>query len=285
MELAEYSHLLADKFDHVLRLTLNRPETLNAISQGPGSMQDELNRAFASADADDDVRCVLLTGSGRAFCSGADTSERARDTETATTAWETYRAQDRSNREVEQIRSMYKPVIAAINGICYGGGLILAAHCDILVASEDAKFSLIEGRMGMSGAESLPLLIGPQWAKFLIWTGEAISARRAKEIGLVLEVVPSDRLGEQTLDLASRIAAMPKFGVMLNKRNIDGVMNMMGWDNSKRFSVSHTSITESMVPLAESSDGKNLSRVLAEGDFAAFKKARDGGFKAPWLTE
>jgi enoyl-CoA hydratase/carnithine racemase len=280
-----YEHILYERFDGVLRITLNRPESLNAISQGPGSMQEELNRAFASADADNDVRCVLLTGSGRAFCSGADTSQIAEAAGEPSTAWDTYRSQERGNRENEQIRTLSKPVVAAVNGICYGGGLILACHCDLRVAADNARFSMIEGRMGMSGAETLPFLVGDQWAKFLIWTGEPISARRAKEIGLVLEVVPADDLIEKTMDLATRIASVPKFGVMLNKRNINGAMDLMGWGNNKLFSVSHTTITETLVPLAATPDGRNLEALLADEGFAAFKKARDAAFATPWLTE
>jgi enoyl-CoA hydratase/carnithine racemase len=283
--MSDFEHILYEKIDYVLRITLNRPESLNAISQGPGSMQEELNHALASADSDEDVRCILITGSGRAFSSGADTSQLTGDDEGPPTAWDKFRAQETSNRDLELLRDQHKPVIAAINGICYGGGFILAAHCDLRVAAEDARFSLIEGRMGMSGAESLPFLIGPQWAKFMMWTGEAISAQRAKEIGFVMEVVAPDRLADTTLDLAARIAAMPRYGVMLNKRNIDGAMNMMGWTNNKNFSVSHTTVTESMVPLASTPDGRLLEQILATEGFKAFKEARDAGFSKPWLED
>jgi len=285
--MGDYKHLLYEVFGgSVACLTLNRPDALNALSQGPGSLQDELNAAMARADADDVIRSIVITGAGRAFCAGADTTEMTGESQTVVpTPWRQYRSQHAFAEDLERIRNVSKPVLAAINGICYGGGVLLAAHCDIRIASDDAKFSMIEGRMGMSGAEILPFLVGPQWAKFLIWTGESISAQRAKDIGLVLDVVPADRLVERVIDLAMRIAAAPQFGVMMNKRNINGTEDLMGWSANRLFSNSHTTLTELMVPIAAGPDGRPLQQILADEGFRAFKAARDAAHPTPWLHE
>ena len=139
--------------------------------------------------------------------------------------------------------------------------------------------------MGASGVDVFPYIIGPQWSKFLMLSGEIISARKALEIGLVINVVPHEELWERTLDLASRISAMPRFGVMLNKRNVDGTLDMMGWASNKRFSRSHKAIVEAMGEHAEASDGRLLRQIRAEDGFQAFKEARDKAFREPWFRD
>lgn len=288
-----YSNILSDSFGAVRRLSINRPERLNALSHGPGSVHDELNKAMVEADGDDDVRCIVITGVGRAFSSGGDTRADRTEMPSLTrweggarhTAWDSYVFHEDEDSDMELVRNLHKPVIAMINGMCYGAGLIYAAHCDLRVASDQARFSLIEGRMGASGVDVFPFIIGIQWSKFLMLTGEIISAKKAKEIGLVLEVISQEELWPRTLDLATRIAAMPRFGVMLNKRNVDGTADMMGWAANSRFSRSHKAILEAMDEHAETADGRKLRSIMAEEGFDAFKSARDAPFSTPWIRE
>ncbi len=290
---AEYSNLLCETFGPVLRISLNRPERLNALSHGQDSVHENLTEALRVADAADEVRCIVITGTGRAFSSGGDVTQHTEEISSLTvwkggarhTAWDNVIFHEEEDGDWELIHNLHKPVIAMVNGMCYGAGLILAAHCDLRVASDEARFGLIETRMGASGVDVFPYIIGHQWAKFLALSGEIVSAKRAQQIGLVLDVIPSDELWSRTLDLAQRISAMPRYGVMLNKRNIDGSLDMMGWANNKRFSQSHKAVIEAMAGYAEAADGQPLRQIMAEKGFAAFKKARDRPFVEPWLPD
>jgi enoyl-CoA hydratase/carnithine racemase len=289
----DYTNLVCETFGPVLRMTINRPERLNALSHGPQSVHADLNEALQEADIDDNVRCIVVTGQGRAFSSGGDMGGENPTLESLTqwqggrrqNAWDNYIFHEEEDGDMELVHNLHKPVIAMINGLCYGAGLIFAAHCDLLIASDQAKFSLIESRMGASGVDVFPYLVGPQWAKFLMISGEIISAQRAQQIGLVLEVIPHQELWERTLDLASRISAMPRFGVMLNKRNIDGTLDMMGWSSNKRFSRSHKALIEAMADRAQATDGRLLRAIISEEGFQAFKEARDQPFREPWLRD
>jgi enoyl-CoA hydratase/carnithine racemase len=258
-------------------VTLSRPEVLNALND---QMREELGTALRIADEDEDVRVVVVTGTGRAFSSGAELGgSRRRET---VNDW--FLSHERNDRWAASIHELHKPTIAAVNGICYGAGLILAAHCDLLVAADDSRFSLIEARMGSAGAAVLPYLIGPQWTKFLILTGEVIEAAKAKEIGLVLEVAPAAALLERVLDLARRIGAMPPIGTMLNKRGVDGTLDLMGWSNNVAFHRSHAAVTDAMMEHAVADDGRKLRAILREEGWDDFKQARDRPFESPWLS-
>jgi len=271
-----YDDILSEAADAVVTITLNRPAQLNAMT---AHTRVEVTAALRAAEADPEVRVVVLTGAGRAFSSGADIGPRG----STPTPADMYAAYENLDREMDVLRSLRKPVIAAINGICYGYGLMLAAQCDLVVASDRATFSMIEARMGSSGATVLPYLIGPQWAKLLMLAGEVISARTAERIGLVLKVVSHDRLADRTAALARRIAAMPPAGVLLNKRAIDATMDVMGWATNMLFHRSHAILTDSMVPRARTPDGRLLQEIFEQEGFPAFKKARDEAFRESWV--
>lgn len=271
-------HVLYEVRDGVARVTLNEPGRLNAIDHGPGSMEDEIVAALARAESDDAVGVVVLTGAGRAFSSGGDMGLEA-----MATAADHLRFLDGTDRANERIRSCGKPTIGAINGICYGAALILALHLDILVAVEDARFGMIETRFGAVGVEMLPFAVGLQWAKFLAISGEIISARKAKEIGLVLEVFPRETFEGKVDDLARRIVAMPRHAVMLNRRLINAAASMMGWGMQKQVATPLNAVTSSMTEFALAADGRNLQQVLREEGWSAFKRARDAAFAQPWL--
>ncbi|MGU3499339.1 enoyl-CoA hydratase [Mycobacterium sp. C31M] len=197
------SELLAADHGAVRLLTLNRPASRNALSH-------ELIRAFytalKSADADDSVRAVVITGTDPAFCAGVDLKEAARD-------GLKYFEEFRSQSCITAVREMRTPIIGAVNGATFTGGLEIALGCDFLIASERAVFADTHARVGIlpggGMTARLPQVVGLAMARRMSMTGEVISAERAERIGLVTEVVAHDRLLQRALELAGQIAEVP----------------------------------------------------------------------------
>lgn len=184
----------------VVNLTLNRPEKLNALSK---ELLAELVDLLRQAAADDSVGCVILTGNGRAFSAGADISDMLER------GVASYADPDRLARWRE-IENFSKPIIAAVNGFALGGGLELALVCDIILASEMAKFAAPEIKIGSfpgdGGTQRLPRLVGRSFAMQMVLTGDMVDAGLAERKGLVSEVLPPDRLQERAVELAANIA-------------------------------------------------------------------------------
>ena len=273
--------LLYSVSDAVARITLNRPQSLNALSHGPAGLHAQLVAALKRADQDEDVRCVILTGHGRAFSSGGDL--RADAPRVGSLDW--FAFMEEEDEDFDWLRRCHKPVIAAVNGLCYGAGMILAAHADIRIATRSARFGFIESRMGGTGIEVFPFLIGIQWSKFLMFSGELISADKAQEIGFVLEVIDDGDFTTKVDDLARRIAAMPWQGVQLNKRIIDSAADMMGLHNQKVAARGVNAVLGDTSGQARSASGRLLTEVLATDGFKEFLKARDAAFTEPWLED
>jgi enoyl-CoA hydratase/carnithine racemase len=186
-----YTTIIVDRSDAVATITLNRPNALNAIN---GQMLDELERAFAELDDDADVRVIVVTGAGRAFSAGRDAKEIGA-------------ASHRSAAELwEQIEELRKPVIAAVNGLCYTGALSMLLCFDLVVAGDAATFADTHAKFGMlhggGTTQRLRNAIGAVRAKELLFTCEPIDAHEAHRLGLVNRVVAEDQL----LDTASRLA-------------------------------------------------------------------------------
>jgi enoyl-CoA hydratase/carnithine racemase len=274
----QVTHVLYSVQDRIATITMNEPEQLNPISHGPGSMQDDIVTCMLAADRDPVVRCIVVTGAGRAFSSGGSFS--AGPPPDSSVSWYEFLARNYACNAA--IRDQRKPVIGAINGLCYGTALIMSMHFDFLVADESAKFGLIETRFGSTGVDILPYLVGPMWAKFLALTGELITAQKAKDIGLVLDVFPTETFHDKVYDLARRIAAMPADGVVGNRKLVNMAMTMMGAHATEEYAVSMNAVTESVSHLATSSDGVNLAQALGQS-WEAFKEARDKAFLVPWL--
>jgi enoyl-CoA hydratase/carnithine racemase len=264
--------------DGVGTITLNRPAQLNAISHGQHSMQRAIVDLLTEADTDDAVGCVVITGAGRAFSSGGDVTS-GRKLETGLDWYWFLNEEDVDN---ERIRELRKPVIGAINGICYGAALMMAAHFDLLIASSEARFGLIETRFGGTGAEALNYLIGPQWAKFMALSGELITAAKAKEIGLVLEVVPPASLLPKAQDLARRIAAMPRDTMIMNRRLINSGMNVSGWKAQKEAGIAFNAATNSCSGEHRAWNGERFSDLMKQ-DWKRYKEVRDAPFKTSWF--
>lgn len=209
--------LRRDQADGVLTLTMDRPETLNALDR---ALKEELLAAFRSAGRDPSVRAVVLTGGGRAFCSGQDLGEA--DVQGAAIGHE---VRERYIPLVRAMRRLEKPLIAAVNGVAAGAGLALATACDLRVAADSASFICAFGRIGLvpdSGLTwLLPRLVGPGWAARMILTTDPIDAATAQRIGLVEQLVPAGRLAAEVHELAARLAAGAPLAQGLAKRALD----------------------------------------------------------------
>lgn len=203
--------------NHVAWITLNRPDARNAVND---AMREELITVLTDARANLDVRCVVLTGAGKGFCSGADLSRRGSGPSWPGAAREMLRT--RSQRLIRAVWELEKPMIAAVNGVAAGLGAHLAYACDLVVAAAEARFIEIFVRRGIAidagGAYLLPRLIGLAKAKELVFFGDDLPAEEAQRIGLVNRVVPGDQLLAATREWAERLAKGPTFALGMSKR-------------------------------------------------------------------
>jgi len=212
---SRYDTILTEKNEGVLWLTLNRPGRMNAFNL---EMVDEVSAAVEEADADDEVRCVVLKGEGdRAFSAGADLTifsdlspEGAIETS------------ERGQRLMDRIEASPKPFVAAIHGFCLGGGLEIALACDFRVAAESAQLGSPEVNLGIipgwGGTQRLSRLLGLGRAKGMVFLGDRMSADEALGIGLVHKVVPLESLYDEAEALAERLAAGPPVALKVAKR-------------------------------------------------------------------
>jgi enoyl-CoA hydratase/carnithine racemase len=284
---AEHPKVLYEVKDRIATITLNDPEHLNFIGHGPGSMEEGLIHSLWRADLDDEVRCVVVTGAGRAFSSGGGSGSMYINVPPSSewsTAVDLYRFLSQWNENLAEIRNMRKPMIGAINGLCYGSGFNIAAQLDMLIAVDTATLGLIETRFGATGIDVFTYLVGPQWAKFIALSGELLTAKKAKEIGLILDVFPAETFHDKVYDLARRVAAMPPDAVILNRRLVNAAANAMGWNAAVEVGRALDAITNSVAGRATSIDGRNFHELRRQGDWAGFKDARDAAFKEPWLA-
>ena len=214
-------HIQAEQRDGVLKLTLDRPDVLNSFN---ARMAEELVTALRVAASDDATRAVLITGIGRGFCAGQDLAEVMPDGDATTTDLGEVVARQ-YNPIVRAIRTTEKPFVCAVNGVAAGAGANIAFACDLVVASEHATFVQSFSKIGLipdsGGTYLLPRLVGLQRANALAMLGEKLDANRAKDWGLIHEVVPAATLADTSFDLARRLAAMPTRALGLIKRGFN----------------------------------------------------------------
>ncbi len=214
--------VLVERRERAAFVTINRPDAANALSKGLVAALTECFEELAGdAKQDSDLRAVVLTGVGRAFCAGADLKERR-----AMTLPETWAFLDELNTLANTIAALPRPVIAAINGAAFGGGLELALACDLRIAADSAELGLTEVRLGIipgvGGTQRLSRLTSVAVAKELILTGRRVSAARALALGIVSEVVPGAELAAAAATLAREIGAAGPLAIAAAKRAIDG---------------------------------------------------------------
>jgi 2-(1,2-epoxy-1,2-dihydrophenyl)acetyl-CoA isomerase len=212
-----YETIIYEKENGVARVTLNRPQSLNAFIP---QMNQELLEALRDGERDGSVRCFVITGAGRAFCAGQDLKGRTPDQKGSLGA----SLRQKYNPMIRQIRQTEKIVIAAVNGVAAGAGCNLALACDLRVASEEAKFIQSFVRVGLApdsgGSFILPRLVGLSKAMELLVLGEPVDAQEAQRIGLVAKVFPTAEFAARAKEIAERIARSPR-GVGLIKRAVN----------------------------------------------------------------
>jgi 2-(1,2-epoxy-1,2-dihydrophenyl)acetyl-CoA isomerase len=215
------SDLLVERRDRVLLATLNRPDSLNAVTV---DLTRNLRETIESASADPNIRVVVLTGAGRGFCSGGDIAFM-KSVIAAGGDFETFRPLVTGGRDlILAIVACDRPVIAAVNGVAAGGGMGLALSCDLRWASEGARFAQSFARIGLhpdwGSLFALPRLAGLARAKELMWTGDVIDAAEAYRLGLVNRVLPADSLLTETLAFADRLAHGASAAIAEIKRSL-----------------------------------------------------------------
>lgn len=188
------AEVLEERRGAVVLLSINRPEKRNALNE---SVVGKLASALASADSDDAVSAVVLTGAGdAAFSAGADMSERL-ERRDSRGSWPA----------IDAASSFSKPLIAAVNGIAYGGGAVLALACDVRIGCERSQFRFVGAKYGLvAGAAHLPRIVGPARAKEFLFTARVIEPQEALQVGILTEVVPGEAVVQHALELADRIA-------------------------------------------------------------------------------
>ena len=216
--------------DGVLTITLNRPDKYNAFNN---QMSIELGAALRSAAREDEVRCIVLTGAGKAFCSGqdlADIAAKYRETPAGGDLDFGTHLRKRYNPLVSRMRGLEKPVIAAVNGVAAGAGASFAFACDMIICSDAASFIMAFVNVGLvpDSGSTLTLLqhVGYARAAELCFLGEKLSAAEAFDAGLVNRVVPADELMQTTYGLASKLAGLPTRAIGLTKRALNKAWTM-----------------------------------------------------------
>ena len=214
-----YEDMLVEKKEGAVVVTLNVPEKLNALTPG---IRSGLKRILEEVNDDDDAKVLVLTGTGRGFCSGADIGGAAA----------TPSERQPSRQEIEEsrfgwinrMRIMNKPVIAAINGVVAGGGLSIALACDVRIASDQARFVTAFLRRAILPDQGstwlLPRVVGTSRALLMLWLSDDVHAEEAERIGLVDRVVPHEKLMEHTMELATRLARGPSVTLDLTKKAV-----------------------------------------------------------------
>lgn len=235
----DFETILYEKEGGKARITLNRPEKLNALSM---KLQREVNQALWEADNDAAVHVIILKAAGRAFCAGYDLTpmqppppKNDRD-DAYTNVYRGIASMDddiwqleRQQRERMAIWDIHKPVIAQVHGYCLAGGTDLALLCDLVVVANDAVIGFPPVRaMGSPPAHMWTYLVGPQWAKYLLLTGDSIDGRKAAEIGLVLKSVPLDQLEAEVEAIASKMEKIDVELLSPNKRIVNVALELMG---------------------------------------------------------
>jgi len=219
---ANYQTILHEVTENIATITLNRPEALNAINE---TMGRELLEVLKAAGQNVDVRCVIITGSGRSFSAGEDIRELRGQYERGENPRLGERLLNKYNPIIRRLRQTPKPIIAAINGVAAGAGAGIAYACDIRIAAENAKFIQAFVRVGLapdSGTSFfLPRLIGFAKASELCLTGRELDGEEAERLGLVARVVPADRLMPTTREVATRLAKGPTKALGLTKRALN----------------------------------------------------------------
>lgn len=271
-----YRNLIFERSGAIAKITLNRPEKLNALSH---DLLAELRVALDSIEPDPELRVVVITGAGRAFSTGFDLSP-------GNSARDPLRDEAAFNRVIKlnfetlmRIWNLRQPVIAAVNGHAIAAGSNLALICDITLAAERASFGEPEIRhYALSPLLLLPYLANNSKAlHYLYYTGDTIDAAEALRLGLVAKVVPGEELLAEAERIAERIAKVPGFAVQMTKRSIKGAYEMMGFKNAMEL---HRANDALVLDASQIREKRELMETLAREGLHAFLEQRDGPFRS-----
>jgi enoyl-CoA hydratase len=274
----KFETLLYETPERIARITLNRPERLNAINAHTGR---ELREAVARANADDNVHVIVLQGAGKAFCSGYDLKDYAEgDTPwNQSMPWDPmidFRMMKSNTDDFMSLWRSYKPTIAKVHGYAVAGGSDIALCCDLVVMAEDARIGYPPARVwGCPTTAMWVYRLGAERAKRMLLTGDLIDGREAKALGLVLDAVPAAQLDARVLELAQRLAGVPKNQLMMQKLMINQAYENMGLAATQMFATLFDGITR------HSPEGKWFQQYAAERGFHEAVRLRDSGEPIP----
>jgi enoyl-CoA hydratase len=265
--------ILTEKREGVLHLTLNRPEKRNALSQ---PMRDAIAETVDRAREDPEVGAILIKGAGPTFCAGADIAPNpSRVTPYAKALSEDIEDLRRFAGRWGVLWNSPKPVLAQVHGYCIGVGTDLALNCDIVIAAEDAQFGFPPVRaQGSPATHMWTYLVGPQWAKRLLLTGDLIDGKTAAQIGLVLKAVPAAQLEAEATGLARRIAMLPNDLLAVNKGICNRALELMGRGLLQQLAAEADAVGHKSPAAAE------FSRIAGEQGLRAALEWRDGKFRS-----
>jgi enoyl-CoA hydratase len=243
----DFSTLLYETDDRVATITLNRPDRLNAIND---EMPSEIRQAVEQADRDDDVHVIVITGAGRAFCSGYDLKEYA-EADSAPYSqempWDPMIDFDLMYRNTQDFMALWrssKPTIAKIRGFAVAGGSDIALCCDLIVMADDAKIGYPPARVwGCPTTAMWFYRVGAERAKRMLFTGDLVTGPEAKEMGLVINSVPETELDESVRQLADRIKGVPRNQLMMQKLMVNQAYENMGLTSTQMLATLFDGIT------------------------------------------
>jgi enoyl-CoA hydratase len=270
----DYENIIYEKSDYIARITLNRPERMNAFST---ELSDDLGRALADASTDDEVKVIVIKGAGRALCAGADLTRVG-----FVYNWKTPKHGEKAERPSMRARLKWdrhmfweltqqyllcpKITIAQAHGYVLGAGYNFFQYSDLIIASEDCKFGHVEERLGMAGMTIAPMMVlrcGLSHALELCITGRMVTAKEAARIGLINDAVPADKLEAKVNGIAEGIARFPRDGIALGKTARHWLYDIMGVTQG----LLHTAMMHTM--------GTNIK--FEPDEFNFFKARRDMG--------
>jgi len=233
------SKVLFEKSGRIGRIALNRPDVMNAID---GDVPELLSQAVEKANADPDINVIILSGNGRAFCSGYDMAYYAEGNGdgnvTQEMPWDPMKDYAFMSRNTEHFMSLWrsnKPVICKVHGFAVAGGSDIALCCDMVIMAEDAKIGYMPARVwGCPTTAMWVYRLGAEKAKRMLFTGDKINGIEAERLGLVLKAVPAGQLDEEVEALANRMATVPANQLMMQKMVINQAIEAMGLENTQR---------------------------------------------------
>ena len=271
-----FTTLTYETEERIARITLDRPEVLNAINL---EMPGEIRRAIGTAEEDDDVHVILLAGAGRAFCAGYDLKEFA-ETEGPNPGvqempWDPmldYRWMKRTTEDFFSIWRCHKPVICKVHGYAVAGGSDIALSADLVVMAEDARIGYPPARIwGCPTTAMWVYRLGAERAKRMLLTGDLVAGREAVAMGLVLEAVPAADLDARVETLARRMTGVPKNQLMMQKLMINQAYENMGLETTQMFATLFDGITR------HSREGLWFKKLAEDQGFHAAVEKRDSG--------